>query len=217
MPAQNTSRSYGALARSLHWLTALLILANIPLGLIAERLPYDTSQALAQKAWLFSLHKTLGVAVLLLALARIVSALLQPHPVPVHPDRRLETFLAALVHWLLYICLVMLPLSGWVHHAALDGFAPILWPFGQGLPFVPKSEALAALAGATHWLFSKLLIATLALHILGAVKHALIDRDGVLARMALGRPAGKPGARAPQRGPFYGAAAIFVAAGFGAV
>ena len=113
----------------------------------------------------------------------------KPHPAPLHPERRAELTLAALVHWLLYLSLVMVPLTGWVHHAALDGFAPILWPFGQNLPFVPKSEGLAALAGMAHWVFTKLLAVSVILHIAGALKHHIIDRDATLKRMAFGTAA----------------------------
>ena len=59
--------------------------------------------------------------------------------------------------------MLAVPLSGWVHHAAVEGFAPILWPFGQNLPFVAKSETVATIATTLHWLFSKLLIASVAL------------------------------------------------------
>ncbi|TKA94011.1 cytochrome b, partial [Cereibacter changlensis] len=189
MPLSNTSRSYGGVARTLHWLTALLILTAIPLGWIANRLPYDTAEALAEKAQLFSLHKSLGVAAFAVALARILWALGQPRPAPLHPERRLETALAETVHWLLYLSLLLVPLAGWVHHAATTGFAPILWPFGQDLPFVPKSETVAGIAAAAHWLFARLLILSLVLHIAGALKHHLIDRDSVLRRMTRGEAA----------------------------
>ncbi len=137
------------------------------------------------------------MTVFFVALARIVWAFIEVKPVGLHPARRAETFLAETVHWALYLSLVVVPLSGWVHHAALDGFAPILWPFGQGLPMVPKSEAVASAAGAVHWLFTKVLFASVALHIAGALKHAIVDRDLVLARMAYGAEAGEPGG-APQ-------------------
>nr|HRK43103.1 cytochrome b [Gemmobacter sp.] len=191
MTLTNSARHYGAVARSLHWLTALLILASIGLGLYADNLPTDGAEALAAKVQAFSLHKTLGIAAFGAAVLRILWALSQPRPAPIHPERRAETFAADLVHWALYAAMILMPLSGWVHHAALDGFAPILWPFGQGLPFVPKSESVAAAAGSLHWLMSKLLIASVALHVAGALKHALIDRDGTLSRMLTGRPAGQ--------------------------
>ncbi|PJF10691.1 cytochrome b, partial [Pseudorhodobacter sp. MZDSW-24AT] len=186
MPARNSPVSYGKVARLFHWTTASLILIAIPLGIIANRLPYDTAEALARKAQLFSLHKTLGVVVFFVALGRILWALAQPHPVPLHPERRLELALARLVHWMLYISLVAVPLTGWVHHAAVTGFAPIWWPFGQTLPFVPQSESVAQIAVGLHWVFTKLMIAAILLHIAGALKHHILDRDDTLRRMTRG-------------------------------
>ena len=216
MPARNTSLSYGSVARGLHWLTALLIVAAFPLGMIAENLPFDTSEALARKAQVFSLHKTLGVTVFLVALLRILWALTGKKPVPLHPARRVETLLAEAVHWALYLSLVMVPLSGWVHHAATTGFAPILWPLGQDLPFVPKSETVAGAAGAVHWVFTKLLLASVLLHVLGALKHALIDGDRTLARMVTGAEAGKAADAAPALAPALAALAVFAAGAAGA-
>lgn len=187
MPASNTTHQYGTVAKTFHWLTALGILAVIPLGLIASDLPYDTAEDLARKATLFSLHKTIGVLLFLVALARIAWALSQPKPAPLHPDRRAETMLAEVVHWLLYGSLVLVPLSGWVHHAATEGFAPIWWPFGQNLPLVPESAKLAEIASGLHIVFERVLILSLALHVAGALKHALVDRDQTLARMLPGR------------------------------
>lgn len=216
MPARNTNRSYGSVSRTFHWLTALMIIAAFPLGVIASDLPFDTAEAAARKATLFSLHKTLGVATFAVALARILWALAQERPAPLHPDRKAETLLAETVHWALYLSLVVVPLSGWVHHAAVEGFAPILWPLGQGLPFVPKSEAVAAGASAAHWLFTKVLLASVALHVLGALKHALIDRDLTLARMTTGASAAAlaPAPHSPL--PALAAVAIFAIGAAGA-
>lgn len=193
MSISNSATRYGSVARSLHWLTALLILSSIALGLYAESLPYDSSAALAAKAQVFSLHKTIGIAAFFVAAARILWALTQTRPAPLHPERKLETLLAELIHWSLYLAMLVVPLSGWVHHAAVEGFAPILWPFDQTLPFVPKSETVATAATAVHWLFGKVLIGSIVLHVAGALKHALIDRDATLARMARGHEAGQAG------------------------
>lgn len=198
MPAHNSENTFGLVARTFHWLTALLILTAIPLGLIANGIE-ASPETIAQKTQLFSLHKTMGVAAFLLGVARILWALTQTHPAPLHPDRKWELSLAGLVHWMLYISLVMVPLTGWVHHAAVDGFAPILWPFGQGLPFVPKSESVAALAGMAHWVFTKLLAVSVILHIAGAIKHHVIDRDATLRRMAFGTAAPEAPEPAPRR------------------
>ncbi|MGB7316887.1 MAG: cytochrome b/b6 domain-containing protein [Planktotalea sp.] len=193
MPASNTARSYGSLAKTFHWLTVLLILTAIPLGIISNRLPFETGDQLAFKALMFSLHKTVGVTAFFVALARILWAISQTKPAGLHPERRAETLLAELVHWLLYGSLVLVPLTGWIHHAATTGFAPIWWPFGQNLFFVPKSETLAATTAGLHIVFERVLMISIILHIAGALKHHFIDKDDTLRRMLPGKTeAGTP-------------------------
>lgn len=222
MTRTNTTTAYGSVTKTFHWLTALLILAAIPLGMIGEELAHGLdsadSAALARVALVFSLHKTIGVAAFFVALARILWALSQPKPGLLNGDHGTEAFLAELVHWALYGALVIVPLSGWVHHAAQTGFAPIWWPFGQTLPFVPQSGAWAAGAGAVHWLATKVLIAALVLHIAGALKHALIDRDGTLARMLPRGTDQRPSTAQPSHTlPALAAAVIWAGVlGFGA-
>lgn len=186
MPTHHTPATYGTVTKTFHWLTALFILTIIPLGAIANRLPYETNAQLALKAQLFSAHKTLGVVIFVVALARIIWALTQTKPAPLHPARKTETFLADLVHWLLYISLVAVPLTGWIHHAATAGFAPIWLPISQDLPLVPKNEEVAKLFAGLHWAWSKIMIAAILLHVAGALKHQIVDKDATLKRMWFG-------------------------------
>ena len=214
MALSNTTTRYGGVTKTFHWLTAALILAIIPLGLIANKLPYDTSDQLAQKAFLFSLHKTLGVTVFFVALARILWALSQVKPGSLHPDRKAETLLAEVVHWLLYGSLVIAPLTGWIHHAATTGFAPIWWPFGQDLPLIPKDEGLAHTFASLHWVLTKVMAVSILLHIAGALKHVFFDKDATLRRMWFGL--GQVPDVAPHRSAVAAplvAAAIFLAVG----
>ena len=102
MPLSNTNTRYGSVTRAFHWLTALLVMTLIPVAIVAYRLPYETSEQLALKAWLFSLHKTLGITVFFVALLRIVWAITQSKPAALHPERKAETFVAETAHWLLY-------------------------------------------------------------------------------------------------------------------
>ena len=186
----NTTASYGRVARFFHWCIAFLVLADIALGLIGKFTPHS-GDTVAFLQLLYSTHKTIGVTILALAVLRVGWAISQPRPVPLHPDRRLETFAADTAHWVLYAAIFVLPLSGWVIHSAEVGFAPIWWPFPQSLPFIPKSERLAGAAANVHWIAGIVLATMVAAHIGGAIKHALIDRDGTLARMWNGRAAGK--------------------------
>lgn len=208
----NTATRYGGVTKTFHWLTALLILTAIPLGLIAEELPYGTSDELARKALLFSLHKTVGVLAFLVAAARILWALSQPKPGLLHPDRKAEALAAETVHWALYGAMLLVPLSGWLHHAASEGFAPIWLPFGQSLPFVPKSPAVAGFFGAWHEVFTKVLFAAIALHIAGAIKHHVIDRDATLKRMLFGTTEAEVPPQTHARTPLFAALGIWVLA-----
>jgi len=184
---QNSETQYGSVAKTFHWVTALLIFTVIPLGIVANGLPFETSAELARKALLFSVHKTVGVTIFFVALARIIWAFFQPKPGLLNAEKPLEAFLAQAVHWLLYGSLLLVPLSGWVHHAATTGFAPIWWPFGQKLPFVPQDLAVAEAAAGLHIVFERVLVASLALHIAGALKHHFWDRDSTLKRMLPGK------------------------------
>ena len=189
MALNNTAIRYGGVTKFFHWLTALLILTLIALGFYANDLPHETQAELTTKAWFFSLHKTLGVTVFFVALLRIMWALRQPKPGLLNADKKLESWLAETVHWLLYGALVIVPLAGWISHAAASGFAPIWWPFGQDLFFIPKNTIVEHAFGALHEIAGKVLIGALILHAAGALKHHFIDGDSTLRRMLPGEPA----------------------------
>lgn len=219
MAIHNTTLRYGGVTKFFHWLTALLILALIASGMFAEDLPYETQAQLTQKAWFFSVHKTMGVAVFFVALMRIIWALTQPKPGLLNADKKLESWLAETVHWVLYASLVIVPLAGWISHAAASGFAPIWWPLGQDLPFIPKSEAIEHAFGTLHVIAGKVLIGALILHVAGALKHHFIDRDSTLRRMLPGEAAiGPVPAQHHSKAPVAAAVVIWVitlAVGFG--
>ena len=210
----NTEARFGSAAKTLHWLTAFLILTMIPVGIVAQNWPYDTSETLATKATLFSLHKTLGLVTFAVALVRILWALIQPRPAHLPMESRLQAFAAEAVHWSLYGALVLVPLTGWIHHAASTGFAPIWWPFGQTLFFVPQSKEVADAFAGLHFVFNIVLVVSIVLHIAGAIKHHVIDRDATLRRMLPGTcdlPADLP-RTTPHWQPAAAAMAVWLAA-----
>ena len=225
MSAHNSATRYGSVAKTFHWLTALLILSMIPLGQYATYLSHIIMSAetapdealVSRTTFLFSLHKTLGVAVFLVALLRIVWALSQPKPGLLNGHHKLEALAAETVHWLLYGSLVIVPLTGWIHHAATSGFAPIWWPFGQTLPFVPKDEGLAEFSSTLHYLFQWVLTGAVALHIAGALKHHVVDQDATLRRMLPGDAEGMPTEAQPGHIlPLFAALALWAAVLIGA-
>lgn len=197
MALTNTADSYGSVTKFFHWATALLILTVIPLGVIAHNMSLDP-ETLGLKATLFSAHKTVGVAIFFLALARILWALSQPKPAPVGDAGKVQHWLAETVHWLLYGSLVLVPLTGWIQHSASTGYAPIWWPFGQNLPFVPLDEGVAQTFAGLHMVFERVMVASLLLHVVGALKHHFFDKDATLRRMWIGGGAAT-GAPRPHR------------------
>ncbi|QFT93364.1 hypothetical protein FIU86_10980 [Roseovarius sp. THAF9] len=205
MPLANSHDRYGTVTKTFHWLTALLILSAIPLGLFANDLAHavrnpdiaTTEADVSRAAFLFSLHKTIGVTVFFVALLRILWAIGQTKPGLLNGDKPLEARAAETVHWLLYGSLLAVPLTGWIHHAATTGFAPIWWPFGQSLPFVPKDDGLAHTFASLHYILNWVLWLSLAAHIAGALKHHVIDRDATLRRMLPGRTTAAPTERQP--------------------
>ncbi|NKB21249.1 MAG: cytochrome [Alphaproteobacteria bacterium] len=174
------------MAQLLHWTTAALILTLIPVGIYMADLPATTADEVAHKSSTYSLHKTLGVAVFMVAIVRIGWAICQPRPQLLNADRPLESLAAHTIHWILYGTIILMPLTGWLYHSATEGFAPIWWPFGQDLPMVPEDPRLASVFQSAHYCTGVLLILSLCLHIAGALKHSLIDRDSTLRRMIPG-------------------------------
>ncbi|USG61097.1 cytochrome b/b6 domain-containing protein [Sneathiella marina] len=183
----NTRERYGLIAQLFHWLTACLILILIPLGLFMVQLPINTTEEVGDKFWFYSLHKTLGMTLFAVAALRILWAVFQPHPVLLNSENKLENLAAQTIHWTLYGAIILMPLTGWMHHSALEGFAPIWGPFPQDLPFIPKNLLLASVFGTAHVFTAILLGISIFLHVGGALKHTLIDRDSTLARMVPGR------------------------------
>lgn len=220
MPHSNSSSSYGSVSKTFHWLTAFLLITAFLLGMISSNLAhtiqspdFDGAQDTIDRAvLLFSLHKTIGLASFFVALARILWALRQPKPGLLHPDNKPEALAAEVVHWMLYGAMVATPLTGWIHHAATTGFAPIWWPFGQNLPFVPKSEPVSALFASLHWIAGKALLISVVLHVAGAIKHVVIDRDATLRRMLPGtRALPEPPAQTHSAVPAFVALALWAA------
>ncbi|WP_424833318.1 cytochrome b/b6 domain-containing protein [Ruegeria sp.] len=220
MATTNSFSSYGSVTKTFHWLTALLIFTALPLGWVADNMAHavfdpsvpTTEEDIARTARLFSIHKTIGVSVFFVALARILWAVTQTKPGLLNAENKPEAFAAETVHWMLYASLVLVPLTGWLHHASAEGFAPILWPFGQNLPFVPKSAYLSELTAALHWLFIWVLVGSLALHIMGALKHHVVDKDSTLRRMLPGHAdAPEPPAQKHSALPVVAAFVVWVA------
>ena len=185
MHFRNTSQNYGIISRAFHWFTVALIFVVVPLGFLANLLPFETAEQLARKAFYFSWHKTIGIIALFIALTRIVWTVTQSKPGPAKNSSIIAQYLASVTHCLLYLALISVPFTGWAYHAASEGYAPILLPFGQELPFIPNSEIVAGVFANLHNALIWLFLLSLGLHIVGALKHHIWNRDHTLKRMLI--------------------------------
>ena len=170
-------RRYNGAAQALHWLTALLMFAVLPLAwvMVAVTRDYPSRDAL------FTLHKSIGMTILALTIVRLVWR--GANSVPAFPGKisRWETVPAKLSHWLLYLILLVMPISGYVLSTASGH--PVTF-FGLfEFPSLPQNKLLAQLAVDIHLLTQWVVYALIALHILATTWHILLRRDAVLDRM----------------------------------
>lgn len=168
---------YTRTAIALHWLIALLIGGAFPLGLYMADLELSPT-----KLRLFSYHKWIGITVLLLAALRLAWRLTHRPPPFVPGMPRWQEIAAHATHHLLYLLLVAVPLSGWLMSSAL-GF-PVVWFGVLHLPdLVAKNKELGDVLKDVHETLNYVMLALVAVHVAGALKHHLVDRDATLVRM----------------------------------
>lgn len=177
MALRNTTRAWGALSKSLHWIVVLMILAQWALMQRAESLPLG-----AAKLQAINWHKSLGMTILALAVVRLVWRLANPVPSLAGVTRHWERVLATASHVLLYGLLFALPLSGWLMSSARN--YPVSW-FGQFQwpDLVAPSQELYRQMNELHHVLFTVLASVALLHVAGALKHHFIDRNEVLKRM----------------------------------
>lgn len=169
---------YSRVAILLHWIIAVLILINLYLGIFHE----DMSKPV--RASMIFYHKSIGLTVLALTVLRLAWRLGHKPPPYDAAMRRWEVALARAAHWLFYIMLFALPLTGWLL-VSTDGHATS-W-FGLfNIPALPVSHAddVHDLWDTVHVFLGWTMLVLVCLHILGALKHHLQGHRQIFGRMA---------------------------------
>jgi cytochrome b561 len=167
---------FSPLQRLLHWIMAICILAMlfIGVGMVSTVHPDYLS--------LVSIHKPLGIVILVLGLIRLVVRLVRgapPLPASMPEPMKLAAHLS---HLAFYLLMIGLPLIGWGMLSAAD--YPVV-VFGVRLPsFLPHSDALHSLLWNAHRALALCFFALIVVHLAAALLHALVRRDGVFEAMA---------------------------------
>jgi cytochrome b561 len=169
---------YSLPAIVLHWLIAFLIIGTFTLGLVMTDIPGLTPTKLRYFSW----HKWAGVTVLALATVRLLWRLRSTPPAYPISMPAWQSRAAHGLHGLLYLLMFAVPLSGYFYSLAAG--VPVVY-FGLfPLPvLIDADPALKPTLGALHYWLNMGLAALVALHVLAALKHVFIDRDGIMRRM----------------------------------
>lgn len=138
----------------------------------------------------FSWHKWLGITVLFLVIIRLLWRATHPAPkldlkMPIWQEK-----VMALTHVALYLLMFAIPLVGWLMSSA-KGYTVNYFGLFDLPDLVGKDKALGHQLKEVHELLANVLVALVGLHVLAALKHQFIDKDGLLGRMSFSRNAGK--------------------------
>lgn len=168
---------YGIVAQLFHWAMAVLLLAQFAIGLYADDLPPGIERLI----WM-SWHKSLGLTLCVLMLARLAWRWVRPPPPLPENVPHWEQRVAHVTHLSIYALVVAAALVGWLSASArglsVNWFGIYLVP-----DLVDKDKALGQVLSGTHQVLVYALAVLLAGHIAAALRHGLIRRDGVFSRM----------------------------------
>jgi len=169
----------------LHWVLGLALIGLFAVGLYMTDLPFSP-----QRLKLYNWHKWAGVTLLALSAFRLIWRLThRPPALPVAIESAMpgwQKLAHHATHHGLYLLFFAVPLLGWAYSSAA-GFPIVLFGVLPLPDFVPVSEELAELIKPLHKLSAFAMMALVLLHVAGALKHQLVDRDGLIARMGFGR------------------------------
>ena len=194
----NNNTKYTNVAIVLHWLIGIAILFMFVLGWFMTELPKETPKTTSfdifnlglitwaveeeqsQRSFYFNLHKSVGLSLLMLIVLRMYWRFTHRPPAFLNSMKLWEKRLAKATHHSLYLLMFLIPLSGIIMSAGSK--YGIKW---FGIKVIPgfDDKAIRELFYEFHEIFGLLLLLILILHILGAVKHSIVGKDGTLRRM----------------------------------
>jgi cytochrome b561 len=171
---------YDPTARTLHWLTAAIVLFMLAAGIYMLNGPEGP---LADT--LYELHRSFGIVLIPIVLARIVWRARHPAP-PLPADIPApQRAVAHLVHGILYGLLIAQPLVGWIGTSAYRAPMTLFWLVPVP-PIWPENRAFSEWLFAVHKAIGIAFLVLIAMHVGGALFHHFIRRDTVLMRMVRG-------------------------------
>ena len=181
---KSDKQHWGDIAKFFHWAIVLLIIVQGTLGLVMVDLPKKPNIIP-----IFSVHKSIGMTILFLAVLRLAWRTVDRRPADPAGMPKWQVFGAHAGHMLLYVLIFLVPLSGWWFDS-VSGLRPLYWFNLFEIPHMAAPDpALKQLARDRHELLFWVLVVVALGHAAMAFFHQFVDRDGTLARMWPGRRA----------------------------
>ncbi|HNP35487.1 MAG TPA: cytochrome b/b6 domain-containing protein [Woeseiaceae bacterium] len=169
--------SFGRMSIALHWLIAGLIVLQFMLAKLAA---YTTSNL--RELVLLANHKSVGITILMLALVRVAWRLSHKPP-PLPPSLpNWQVVASHISHWSLYALIFFMPVTGWLMSSA-SAFSVSWFNLFQLPDLVAPNPELKETLEDTHRFLSYVLLTVASLHIIAALKHKIVDKDGIMERM----------------------------------
>jgi cytochrome b561 len=177
MSIRNSRARWGSVSQLLHWLFVALLTVAVSLGITDRMLPLGPTRAAV-----INTHKSLGITILALAVIRLVWRWANPVPDLPSNMKPNERALARITHWMLYVLLFCMPLTGWLlasaHAYKVTWFNlfPVPWLVKKNLPLFKIMDEL-------HLALAIVLGLVVALHVAAALRHHFALKDDTLRRM----------------------------------
>ena len=177
MSLRNTPTSYGSVAKLLHWSIVVLIITQVVLGISADDLPNGL-----RKLQLLAWHKSFGMLILILAVVRLAWRFGNPVPAPPADMPRWQQFAAVGTHRLLYLLILLQPISGWLVVSTAGRPASFFGWFAFPALAAENHDLHETLEGVHEALFNALVVVAV-VHVAAALYHHVLLKDDTLRRM----------------------------------
>ncbi|WP_339045909.1 cytochrome b [Candidatus Mesenet endosymbiont of Agriotes lineatus] len=172
------NEKYHLILRVVHWLMAVIILTMLISGFYMKSLPVDNPI----KFSIYGIHKATGVSVFILVILRIILRLFLHVPPLPQNFSQVTVLITKTVHFALYVLMILIPSSGYIMSSASG--RGIKYFFNFNVPLViAENKMIAELSSQLHFISACLLIGFIALHLLGTIKHLIIDKQNILRRI----------------------------------
>jgi cytochrome b561 len=175
----NSADSYGFVSKNFHWILAAIIIFNFILALILDDFPKGP-----MRSFLFGIHKSTGILVIILLIPRLLWRLVNTVPDSLGNIKTLNK-LSKYAHYLFYFILLVVAFSGWIYSSARSGPFEVFGLF-TAPALIENNPVVANISKEIHEISVYIFVTVLGIHIVASLLHHYVFKDKTLKRMWYG-------------------------------